>query len=105
MIYLFLILGHVGPSLVADRRAPPCRGDWLLIAMHQASCFRAQAPGVGASVVEVHGLSRLMACGVSLDHRLNPCPLHWQAASQPLGHQGSPEGLVKWSRSCLGKQV
>ena len=26
------------------------------------------------------------ACGIFLDQGLNPCPLHWQAGSQPLNH-------------------
>ena len=31
-----------------------------------------------------------MACGIFPDQGSNPCPLHWQADSQPLRHQGSP---------------
>ena len=37
-----------------------------------------------------HGLSCSAACGNLLDQGSNPCPLHWQADSQPLRHQGSP---------------
>ena len=53
------------------------------------------------------------ARGVFLDQGSNPCPLHWQAASYPLCHQGSlhmalrqlpgPELLVA-GRVCLGAQ-
>ena len=42
------------------------------------------------SVVVAHGLSCSMACGIFPDQGSNPCPLHWQADSQPLCHQGSP---------------
>ena len=42
------------------------------------------------SVVVAHGPSCSAACGIFPDQGLNPCPLHWQADSQPLGHQGSP---------------
>ena len=42
------------------------------------------------SVVVAHGLSRSVACGIFPDQGSNPCPLHWQADSQPLRHQGSP---------------
>ena len=42
------------------------------------------------SVVVAHGPSRLAACGILPDQGSNPCPLHWQADSQPLHHQGSP---------------
>ena len=31
-----------------------------------------------------------VACGISLDQGANSCPLHWQADSYPLDHQGSP---------------
>ena len=42
------------------------------------------------SVVVAHGPSRSAACGIPPDQGSNPCTLHWQAASQPLRHQGSP---------------
>ena len=42
------------------------------------------------SVVVAHGLSCSAACGIFPDQGSNPCPLHWQADSQPLQHQGSP---------------
>ena len=42
------------------------------------------------SVVAAHGPSCSAACGIFPDQGLNPCPLHWQAYSQPLRHQGSP---------------
>ena len=47
--------------------------------------------GAGAgSVVVAHGPSCSVACGIFPDQGSNPCPLHWQADSQPLRHQGSP---------------
>ena len=42
------------------------------------------------SVVVAHGPSRSAACGIFPDQGSNPCPLNWQADSQPLRHQGSP---------------
>ena len=42
------------------------------------------------SVVVAHGLSCSATCGIFPDQGSNPCPLHWQADSQPLRHQGSP---------------
>ena len=42
------------------------------------------------SVVVVHGFSCSVACGIFPDQGLKRCPLHWQADSQPLCHQGSP---------------
>ena len=43
-----------------------------------------------ASVAVAHGHSCSAACGILPDQGSNPCPLHWQADSQPLCHQGSP---------------
>ena len=42
------------------------------------------------SVVVAHGPSCSVACGILPDQGSNPCPLHQQADSQPLHHQGSP---------------
>ena len=44
-----------------------------------------------SSVVVAHGPSCSVACGIFPDQGSNPCPLHWQADSQPLRHQGSPK--------------
>ena len=43
------------------------------------------------SVVVAHGPSCSAACGILPDQGSSPCPLHWQADSQPLCHQGSPK--------------
>ena len=43
------------------------------------------------SVIVAHGPSCSAACGLLPDQGSNPCPLHWQANSQPLRHQGSPD--------------
>ena len=42
------------------------------------------------SVIVAHGPSCSAACGILPDQGSNPCPLHLQADSQPLRHQGSP---------------
>ena len=45
-----------------------------------------------------------LACVIFPDQGLNPCPLHWQADSQTLDHQGSPPELsfFFWGGSCDG---
>ena len=43
------------------------------------------------SVVVAHGPCCSAACGIFPDQGSNPCPLHWQADSQPLRHQRSPK--------------
>ena len=47
------------------------------------------------SVVVAHGPSCSVARGIFPDQGSNPCPLHWQADSQPLLHQGSPMRTFK----------
>ena len=42
------------------------------------------------TVIVAHGPSCSTAYEISPDQGSNPCPLHWQADSQPLRHQGSP---------------
>ena len=46
------------------------------------------------SVIVAHGPSCSAACGILPDQGSNPCPLHWQADSQPLRHQGSPLFII-----------
>ena len=46
------------------------------------------------SVAVAHGPSCSAACGIFPDQGSNPCPLHWQADSQPLCHQGSPMACI-----------
>ena len=58
------------------------------------------------SVVVAQGLSCSKACGIFPDQGSNPCPLHCQADSCPLYHQGSSEFPVLWwlHKGCLGPQ-
>ena len=58
------------------------------------------------SVAVAHGPSCSAACGIFPDQGSNPCPLHWQADSQPLRHQGSPSvaffaDIFSWENSGL----
>ena len=64
------------------------RGAW---ASHCGgfSCCRIQVLGTPASLVVAHKHSCPMACGIFPDQGSNWCPLHWQADSLPLDHQGS----------------
>ena len=47
------------------------------------------------SVIVAHGPSCSAACGILPDQGPNPCPLQWQADSQPPRHQGSPNCFWK----------
>ena len=57
------------------------------------------------SVVGAHGRSCSAACGIFPDQGSNPCPLHWQADSQPLRHQGSPGIYIFKAFDTLSKIV
>ena len=52
--------------------------------------LRSTGSGRAGSAAMAHGPSRSAACGILPDRGTNPRPLHRQADSQPLRHQGSP---------------
>ena len=56
-----------------------------------ASFLRSTGSRCAGSVIVAHGPSCSAACGILPDQGSNPCPPHWQADSQPLSHQGSPQ--------------
>ena len=62
--------------------------------------LRNKGSRLAGSVIVAHGPSCSAACGIFPDQGSNPCPLHWQADSQPLRHQGSPRGYS--SLWCMG---
>ena len=70
----------MGGTLHRGARASHCRG----LSLRSTGYRRA------GSVVVAHGPSCSAACGIFPDQGSNPCPLHRQADSQPLRHQGSP---------------
>ena len=91
-IYLWLYWVFVsarGLSLVAVRgghSSSRCAG----LSLSRPLLLRSTGSRRAGSVVVAHGPSRSAACGIFPDQGSNPCPLHWQADSQPLRHQGSP---------------
>ena len=79
-----------GLSLVAasrDHSSSRCAG----LSLSRPLLLRSTGSRRTGSVVVAHGPSRSVACGIFPDQGSNPCPLHWQADSQPLRHQGSPQ--------------
>ena len=83
----FSSCGKRGPLFIA------VRGHLLLRSTgsrRAGSVVVARGPQIAGSVVVAHGLSCSTACGIFPDQGSNPCPLHWQADSQPLRHQGNP---------------
>ena len=64
------------------------------LSLSQSLLLRSTGSGRAGSVIVAHGPSCSAACGIFPDQGSNPCPLHWQADSQPLRHQGSPAALL-----------
>ena len=56
--------------------------------------LRSTGSRCAGSVIVAQGPSCSAACGILPDQGPNPCPLHWQADSQPLCHQGSLKSPV-----------
>ena len=81
-----------GLSLVAASRghsSSRCAG----LSLSRPLLLRSTGSRCTGSVVVAHGPSCSAACGILPDQGSNPHPLHWQADSQPLRHQGSPTFL------------
>ena len=91
-IYLWLCWVFVsvrGFSLVAasgGHSSLRCAG----LSLSRPLLLRSTGSRRAGSVIVAHGSSCSAACGIFPDQGSNPCPLHWQADSQPLRHQGSP---------------
>ena len=60
------------------------------LSLSRSLLLRSTGSRRAGSVVVAHGPSCSAACGIFPDQGSNPCPLRWQADSQPLRHQGSP---------------
>ena len=82
--FLFFFFRHAGLSLL-----------WPLP-------LRSTGSRCAGSAAMAHGPSRAVARGILPDRGTNPCPLHRQADSQPLRHQGSPENLFLNPRNPSG---
>ena len=78
-----------------------CCGKWghsssrcAGLSLSQPLLLRSTGSRRAGSVIVAHGPSCSAACGIFPDQGSKPCPLHWQADSQPLSHQGSPESFL-----------
>ena len=100
-IYLFIyfwlcwvFVSVRGLSLVAasgDRPSSRCAG----LSLSRPLPSRGTGSRRAGSATVAHGPSCSVACGIFPDQGSNPCPLHQQADSQPLRHQGSPIRFFK----------
>ena len=79
-----------GLSIVAASRghsSSRCAG----LSLSRPLLLRGTGSRRAGSAAVAQGPSCSTACGIFPDQGSNPRPLHWQADSQPLRHQGSPE--------------
>ena len=99
--FFFFIFGCVGSSFLCEGFLQLQQAGTALHRGARASHYRSlsflqsTSSKRAGSVVVAHGPSCSTACGIFPDQGSNPCPLHWQADSQPLRHQGSPQVSFK----------
>ena len=99
-IYLWLcwvLVSVQGLSLVVasgGHSSSRCAG----LSLSRPLLLRSTGSRRAGSVIVAHGPSCSAACGIFPDQDSNPCPLHWQADSQALCHQGSPYHFL----NCFG---
>ena len=95
-LFIYLFLAVLGLRFCA--RALSSCGKWgphssslcAGLSLSRPLLLRSTGSRRAGSVAVAHGPSCSAACGIFPDEGSNPCPLHWQADSQPLRHQGSP---------------
>ena len=102
-LFIYLFLAVLGPrfarglspvaasgghssSRCGDRPSSRCAG----LSLSRPPPPRGTGSRRAGSAIVAHGPSCSAACGIPPDQGSNPCPLHQQADSQPLRHQGSP---------------
>ena len=99
LCWVFISVRGLSP-VVASRGHSSSRCTGL--SLSRPLLLRSTGSRCAGSAIVAHGPSRSAACGIFPDQGSNPCPLHWQADSQPLRHQGSPTNILL--DRCLGKR-
>ena len=98
-LFIYLFLAVLGLRFCARAFSSCGKRGPLFIAVHGPLTIAASLVGSTGSrrtgsVVVAHGPSCSTACGIFPDQGSNLRPLHWQADSQPLCHQGSPHNIL-----------
>ena len=87
LCWVFASVRGLSPAAASwDHSSSRCAG----LPLSRPLLLRSTGSRRASSAVVAHGPSRSAARGILPDQGSNPCPLHWQADSQPLRHQGSP---------------
>ena len=97
----WVFVAECGLSLVAASGGHS--SSWCVgLSLSRPLLLRSTGSRCTGSVVVAHGPSCSAACGIFPDQGSNPCPLHWQADSQPLRHQGSPAKVILRKKNGTG---
>ena len=89
--FFFTLLGlhRFAPAFSScSAQASPCTASPVV--EHRLEACRLQYLQHAGSAIVVHRPRCSTACGIFPDQESNLCPLHCQADSYPLSHQGSP---------------
>ena len=87
LCWVFLSVRGLSPVAASgDHSSSRCAGLSLLRPLPLRSTGSRRA----GSVIVAHGPSCSATCGIFPDQGSNPCPLHWQADSQPRAPPGKP---------------
>ena len=96
ILFIYVCMyGCVGSSFLCEGFLQPWQAGATLhrgvrASHHHGLSVTSTGSRRAGSVIVAHGPSCSAACGILPDQGSNPRPLHWQADSQPLRHQGSP---------------
>ena len=87
LCWVFISVRGLSPVVASGgHSSSQCMG----LSLSRPLLLRSTGSRRAGSATVAHGPSRSAACGIFPDQGSNPCPLHWQADSQPPHHQGSP---------------
>ena len=87
LCWVFISVRGLSPVVASGGHSSSrCAG----LSLSRPLLLRSTGSNRAGSVIAAYGPSCSAACGILPDQGSNPCPLHWQADSQPLRHQGSP---------------
>ena len=88
LCWVFVSVRGLSPAAASGGHSSSLCADLSLL---RPLLLRSTGSRCVGSVIVAHGPSCSAACEIFPDQGSNPCPLCWQAYSQPLRHQGSPE--------------
>ena len=100
LCWVFVSARGLSPAAASgDHSSSRCAG----LSLSRPLSLRSTGSRRAGSAIVAHGPSCSAARGIFPDQGSNPYPLHWQADSQPLCHQGSP--LSSFLKNKINKKI